>query len=319
MKTKWIKKTGLLVLLGLLPSFSVFARKLNIDWPKSPMGTDITTNLVQGGTNSLADLTQYLYEWGISIGALLAFISIIYAGFTYLTSAGNSNKLTESKERIKASFLGLALLLGTYLILNTINPKLVQLDISPDIFTSNPLENQSFISYEITSKCAFAKLYKDGKASNQDKNSGYKDIKGPSTGVIVEVGKTYKKADLFKIDTEVYNAVKFFSTPTVTEVKTTYTTDPQGRFIADRKERVITPTDPEYSESLANILIEDHGNYYIESMGTDCKLYFYYERNCVALADLWGGVANVSYPIDNIADFTTADPERVMCFKLVEN
>jgi len=112
----------LLVLLGIFGAFSVvFA--LEVAWPNSPAGTPLND------TSNLTDLIKYLYEWGIAIGGLAVFIALVIAGFQYLTSMGDPGKMKEAKERITSAFLGLVLLLGSWLILNTINPGLTTVNI----------------------------------------------------------------------------------------------------------------------------------------------------------------------------------------------
>jgi len=106
-----------LILLGvfIIPS-TVLA--LQVNWPSSPAGTDLTPD------STLPQLVQYLYEWGILLGGLAAFIALIIAGFQYITSVGNPTVMKEAMDRIKGAALGLVLLLSSWLILNTINPQL---------------------------------------------------------------------------------------------------------------------------------------------------------------------------------------------------
>jgi len=114
----------LLVLLGIFGAFSV-ALALEVAWPNSPAGTPLND------TSNLTDLIKYLYEWGIAIGGLAVFIALVIAGFQYLTSMGDPGKMKEAKERITSAFLGLVLLLSSWLILNTINPGLTTVNIPP--------------------------------------------------------------------------------------------------------------------------------------------------------------------------------------------
>lgn len=325
MKGKQTKKIAFFIfslISGFFVSFSVFAaNNLNIDWPDSPMGTGVTGS----EPNSLSNLTQYFYEWGISIGALFAFISIVVAGFKYLTSTGDTNKLTEAKNRIKASFFGLALLLGTYLILNTINPQLVSLEIKNDPFDDNPLLKQSFVSYEFTSECAFAKLYEDGESANKDKESEYKNVKTSGIGTVIKLDQAYRKVNAnpllgsIQLDFNIYNAVKFFGTPTLFKVTTTYEKDNDGNISPKVSKDPVKPEN--YPDGYKRFLIKGEGGdeYYIEAIGNECKLYMYYEQNCAAISDHWGGVANISYSTNNLADYSTANPDQVKCYKLVGN
>lgn len=99
--------------------------KLEVAWPNSPMGTSLDDD------SKLTDLIKYFYEWGISLGGFAAFIALIIAGFQYLTSAGNAMRMKDAMDRIKSAALGLVLLLGSFLILNTINPQLTELKMPP--------------------------------------------------------------------------------------------------------------------------------------------------------------------------------------------
>lgn len=95
--------------------------KLEVNWPNSPMGTPLNDN------SRLVDLIRYLYEWGIGLGGFAAFIALIIAGFQYLTSVGNAGKMGDAMKRMQSAGLGLVLLLGSFLVLNTINPQLTEL------------------------------------------------------------------------------------------------------------------------------------------------------------------------------------------------
>jgi hypothetical protein len=88
-------------------------KKTEISWPISPLGTRLT------GCSPLTILVKYFYEWGIALGGLAAFISLIIGGFQYLTSMGEPAGIREAKDRIYSAFFGLILLLGSWLILKS--------------------------------------------------------------------------------------------------------------------------------------------------------------------------------------------------------
>jgi hypothetical protein len=67
---------------------------------------------------------KYVYLLMLSLGAVLSVIMIMAAGFQYITSEIVDTK-SEAKKRAQNAVIGLILMLSTYLILNTINPKLV--------------------------------------------------------------------------------------------------------------------------------------------------------------------------------------------------
>lgn len=103
---------------------AVFAQFTELEYPQIPGGAE-PPNKVRG----LPNFIKYAFNLGIAIAGLAAFISFVYGGVRYLASAGNPGVLSDAREQIKASLLGLVLLLGSWLLLTTINPKLVVLKI----------------------------------------------------------------------------------------------------------------------------------------------------------------------------------------------
>ncbi len=75
--------------------------------------------------NDLGDLISQLFQWSLSILGLALFVMILYAGFEWLTAAGNPGQISKAKTRIQNAILGAILLLSSYIILNLINPDLV--------------------------------------------------------------------------------------------------------------------------------------------------------------------------------------------------
>jgi len=68
-----------------------------------------------------------LFTFAILIGGMLAVLRLAWAGYTYMTSDLWSNK-EHAKEIIRETLLGLVLLLAIYLILQQINPDLLNLN-----------------------------------------------------------------------------------------------------------------------------------------------------------------------------------------------
>ncbi len=74
------------------------------------------------GTSSFYYKTyiQAIYNYSIQLGSLLAVLMIIYAGYRYLTSRGDSSAISEAKDIFAGALLGLAVLLLIRLILKFI-------------------------------------------------------------------------------------------------------------------------------------------------------------------------------------------------------
>jgi hypothetical protein len=65
----------------------------------------------------------------ITVGALLAVGTLVYAGISYMLSEAFETK-GEAKNRMKAALWGLIILLGAWLMLYTINPQLLNFNLS---------------------------------------------------------------------------------------------------------------------------------------------------------------------------------------------
>ncbi|MGC9048665.1 MAG: hypothetical protein ACP5IX_00355 [Patescibacteria group bacterium] len=76
-----------------------------------------------------ADYLSGLYKLAVYAGVIAVIIQITIAGIQYATSADNTSKQKEAREQIKDAIIGLVLLLGSVLILRTINPDLVKLNL----------------------------------------------------------------------------------------------------------------------------------------------------------------------------------------------
>lgn len=120
----------ILAIWGILIGSSVFALQGN--YPPSPFGTKLTDN------STIGDLVMYIYQWGITLGGLALFVVLVIAGFQYLASAGSPTAMKSAKDRITSAGIGIAVLLGSYLILNTINPQLTSFPDSEIQLPSEP-------------------------------------------------------------------------------------------------------------------------------------------------------------------------------------
>jgi len=75
----------------------------------------------------LAQGTRNFVENAIRVGIILAFLSLVVAGFSFITSAGNVEKISNAKKQILSSFVGLVLLLGGWIFLRQFRPEFTTL------------------------------------------------------------------------------------------------------------------------------------------------------------------------------------------------
>jgi hypothetical protein len=120
------------------------------------------------GNVPITDLGGYIqavYDFAIGAAAVFAAVMMMIGGLQYLTAGGDSGKVTAAKDRVTGALIGLVLVSAAYLILNTINPNLtnLQLPLIP------VMKRQVFVGCENVAKCKpcgeeFGIKVKDGKA-----------------------------------------------------------------------------------------------------------------------------------------------------------
>lgn len=81
-----------------------------------------------GEKTNPVSIIKGIYGLAIGIGSVIATVMIIYAGFEYMYVESIMGK-SAAKERIMNAFWGLLVILGSYILLRTINPKLVEFDL----------------------------------------------------------------------------------------------------------------------------------------------------------------------------------------------
>ena len=111
----------LMILAISLPAAAVaLTNQLEIDFPE-------IGGVKPGYSFGLANWVQYIFLFSLAVVGLAVIASFVYAGILWLTAGDNESQVKRALERIKSTVIGLLLLLGSYIILNTINPDLVQL------------------------------------------------------------------------------------------------------------------------------------------------------------------------------------------------
>ncbi len=102
------------------------------------IGTEVNNN---GTTTSRSDLmARYVsafYNWSLTIVSVIAVLMLMAAGLLWLTSGGDSEKINQAKKLIGNSLLGCGLLIGSWFLLNTINPNLTSLPVIETVTIAN--------------------------------------------------------------------------------------------------------------------------------------------------------------------------------------
>ncbi len=113
-----------IILLLLLLPITSSASNLELTYPRiGPPGQEIDITLDM----DLNKLIAWFYYFIVGIAGISAFIMFVWGGFTWLTSAGSTAKVSDAKDRLKAAVLGIVIILASFLILQAINPDLTTL------------------------------------------------------------------------------------------------------------------------------------------------------------------------------------------------
>lgn len=80
-----------------------------------------------GPDTTLPQYIKYLFNFGIALGGILAFVVFAFGGVMWAMSAGNPVIIGIAKAKMLKGIMGLALLLASYLIIVAINPDLTVL------------------------------------------------------------------------------------------------------------------------------------------------------------------------------------------------
>lgn len=111
---------GLLFQSGAVVNFQPLTNTGSINLA-GPLSAAFTSNSLPGFFNAV-------FTMAISLGAILAVLRLSYAGWLYMSSDAFGKK-SQAKEVIFDAILGLLLLIGIWIILNQINPNLLNLNV----------------------------------------------------------------------------------------------------------------------------------------------------------------------------------------------
>ena len=73
-----------------------------------------------GNMTSITDYISAIIAWAIPILGGIALLMFIYAGYMYMTSQGNPDKINSAKEIVISTLVGILLLFGIGLIIRQI-------------------------------------------------------------------------------------------------------------------------------------------------------------------------------------------------------
>jgi hypothetical protein len=90
----------------------------------------ITLSVPIGNVRQVSGIAEYInlgYRYLVSVILVVAIIMVVWGGFRYLLGSANIGNVQRGKEIIRDAVVGMLLVIGAFVILNTVNPQTVAL------------------------------------------------------------------------------------------------------------------------------------------------------------------------------------------------
>ena len=131
-KLAWIFVAAGIIAISLFAGF--FASAANSPCPGGSRTTSINLQVPIPGLGKCVDgfpqYLMYMYKFLVGSIGLIAVVMIMVGGFKWILAAGNSSRIEDAKTTIFSAVAGLLIALGSYTILNLINPNLTNLKVT---------------------------------------------------------------------------------------------------------------------------------------------------------------------------------------------
>ncbi len=80
-------------------------------------------------TGDLGEYISYAYKWMLGAGTTIAIVFLMVAGLRWTLGGANAEQIGKAKKTVTNAVIGLVLLMLTYIILLTVNPQLLKLQV----------------------------------------------------------------------------------------------------------------------------------------------------------------------------------------------
>ncbi len=111
-------KKYILILVGIL--LPLATRALEVSFPE-------VQGVKVGESMGPAEWIKYIFLLAQAMVGLAIIYAFVRAGLLWMTGGDNPGNIKEAKDRMTSAIIGLVILLGSYLLLQTINPQLVNI------------------------------------------------------------------------------------------------------------------------------------------------------------------------------------------------
>ncbi len=115
----------MLGLMAVIPNYQSLPQAYAQSTPNSgPQGglDDIGGAFPDGATKNkdVKEIAKQIIDWALYLSAIIAVIFIIYGGFLYITSAGDSTAAGKGKNTLVNAIIGLVIVIMSYMIVQVV-------------------------------------------------------------------------------------------------------------------------------------------------------------------------------------------------------
>jgi len=141
---------------------------INVESDRTSTTTNKGVRVVTVHSTLLGRYIKSIYMYATGVGITLAIIMVAIGGMIWLTSAGSPDKIGQAKSYISGAIVGLVLLLGSYIVLSSINTSLTELNAIKTVLISGT-------EYGC---CAYTEESGGNRASRETENECTATLKG---------------------------------------------------------------------------------------------------------------------------------------------
>lgn len=128
----------MLLVMLMVPAFFAYAQetegqgniRIYVDFPGSGSHACPEPNETKICVDSIGQYINAFYKYFAGAIGILATVMVMWGGFKWMTAAGNASRVSDARDTIYSAIIALILTFGSYILLNTINPRLVDLSVA---------------------------------------------------------------------------------------------------------------------------------------------------------------------------------------------
>jgi len=123
--TKRVLLSFIVIFLIALPIFQLNAANPALESAKKGLfeaakNADLTDVEEENSADKIRDIIGKIVGYILAMLGVILLVNVIFAGYSWMLSGGNEEKVKKAKEKIVSSIIGLAIIMVAYVLVNTI-------------------------------------------------------------------------------------------------------------------------------------------------------------------------------------------------------